>query len=96
MVLSSQQMLNFSLSWPTGRLTFFRYLHHLFEYKSSLQLHFLKFHAKNLNFAESVDAIELGEFVAFIGKILVGNECYLLVVVECTPVATYPCSNVSL
>ncbi|VDN81752.1 unnamed protein product [Brugia pahangi] len=42
---------------------------------------------------ESVDAIELGEFVAFIGKILVGNECYLLVVVECTPVATYPCTN---
>uniref|UniRef100_A0AAF5Q0J4 SAC domain-containing protein n=1 Tax=Wuchereria bancrofti TaxID=6293 RepID=A0AAF5Q0J4_WUCBA len=42
---------------------------------------------------ESVDAIELGEFVAFIGKILVENECYLLVVVECTPVATYPCTN---
>ncbi|KAL3998072.1 hypothetical protein ACH3XW_13535 [Acanthocheilonema viteae] len=42
---------------------------------------------------ESVDAIELGEFVAFIGKILVGSECYLLVAVECTPVATYPCTN---
>ncbi|EFO27739.2 hypothetical protein LOAG_00741 [Loa loa] len=42
---------------------------------------------------ESVNAIELGEFVAFIGKILVENECYLLVAVECTPVATYPCTN---
>uniref|UniRef100_A0A8R1XZ05 SAC domain-containing protein n=1 Tax=Onchocerca volvulus TaxID=6282 RepID=A0A8R1XZ05_ONCVO len=42
---------------------------------------------------ESVNAIELGKFVAFIGKILVENECYLLVAVECTPVATYPCTN---
>ncbi|CAG9531405.1 unnamed protein product [Cercopithifilaria johnstoni] len=42
---------------------------------------------------ESVGAIELGEFVAFIGKILVESECYLLVAVECTPIATYPCTN---
>ncbi|MCP9261139.1 Phosphatidylinositide phosphatase SAC2 [Dirofilaria immitis] len=42
---------------------------------------------------ESTDAIELGKFVAFIGKILIENECYLLVAVECTPVATYPCTN---
>ncbi|VDK73880.1 unnamed protein product [Litomosoides sigmodontis] len=42
---------------------------------------------------ESVDAVELGEFPAFIGKISVESECYLLVAVECTPVAAYPCTN---
>ncbi|VDN06935.1 unnamed protein product [Thelazia callipaeda] len=43
---------------------------------------------------EHIDnAVELGEFVVFIGKILVENECYLLLGTQCTPVASYPCIN---
>lgn len=38
---------------------------------------------------------EVGEYVAFLGKLLADDEYYLLFATQCTPVATYPSTDVS-